>query len=130
MPGFFYAGSSYASQGPIFASLLDTRPDCGGVPSTATAGQRYASGHLHCGPLPPIPPTPPPSPSGGAVGGIGARGRKPGRLRRPRPFDPRGLYRDEGRRTDAEELFGKRSIEALDEEDIVLILALWMSIKD
>lgn len=137
----FYCSFPYASDAP-FSFIIPpvpggTRPDCGGILSSATTSQMYASGHLQCGVIPPTPPVPPPTPTGGGgIGGGGALLR--GRPIRPRPLTPyerQEMVRqyDDGRRRDKqfEDLLAKlNDSDGEDQEDLMIMISTWMSLKD
>ncbi len=91
-----------------------TRPDCGGIWGTGAWGMRYYGGHIQCGFVPPVPPTPPIPPPGSSSGGSSGKKR-----RHIRDWTP--PYREP-------EI--PRVNEAGDEEDLELILTLWLSLKN
>lgn len=113
-----------------------TRTWCGGIWATATWAQMYWGGHIQCPePAPPIPPVPPvpPLPPGPGLGGIGFRGRRRHLQRTPiprdiyRPFEPDDLTKKKPE--SLEDILKHGSINDQDEEDLMQILALWLSIK-
>ncbi len=88
-----------------------TRPDCGGIWATGGWGMRYWGGFIQCGEVPPIPPIPP-SP-GSSSGGSSGKKRRHIRDWTP-PFKQPEI---------------PRVSEAGDEEDLELILTMWLNLK-
>ncbi len=96
--------------------MRTTRPDCGGIWGTGAWGMRYYAGHRQCGYVPPIPPVPPEPDDEGGGGGSGRRRRR--------------IFREHERRIlPRRKVEIKRADEAGDEEDIELILTLWLNLK-
>ncbi len=116
--GGLYGSGTYA-QRPYAAPIqtqnnYQTRPDCGGMWGTGTWGGRWWAGHIQCGFVPPIPPIPPipPTPEGSSSGGSGKK------RRHIRDWTPPHRQPEIPRRS-----------EAGDEEDLELILTLWLNLK-
>lgn len=80
---------------------------------------RYWGGFIQCGEVPPIPPIPPVPPEPDEGGSGGRNGRK--RRRIIREFDP--PIRREKRKE------FQRASETGDEEDIELILTVWLNLE-
>ncbi len=110
-----YAQRPYAS--PI-QTAYPTRPDCGGMWGSGTWGGRWWAGHIQCGETPPIPPIPPvpPEPDDGFGGGGGRRKKR--------------IIREHDRLIrKRREIEIQRVNEDGDEEDIELILTVWLNLK-
>jgi hypothetical protein len=108
--GRYYAGHIQAP-----STLRTTRPDCGGIWATGAWGMRFYGGHIQCGYVPPIPPVPP-TPDDRFVGGSGRRKKR--------------ILREDDRLIRREKpIVFQRADESGDEEDIELILAMWLNLK-
>lgn len=114
MFGTYAFGTTYWGGVVVQTVTPPNIPECGGMWGSATFGSPYFGQHIQCPePVPPIPPTPTPTPSRPSVAGSQQRAE--------------WFYTDAELRQRA--MFEEMRAEAADEEDIALIVGLWLNRK-